>query len=945
MPDFSGDSGQSAAGGTVDTEAAYGAKGAAPNPNLEENASTQDTTGTAVSGIGAALPGGSLTDPAAGAQSSSETGAPGSEYPVRPGTPGTYGWSQGTPDTEGVLGGGTPANFVPTNTALTGVLDTQAGGGGAFYSAYGTPPAYRAPAAYVAGSLKDTTLTDILGNQASAQPLNNATVMAAGTVDTSYYGAPAAPAALSAQTDTFTQTAATRPYYLSMDGVVPSTIVVRDVTKSTTLALTTNYTVTTAGNGPNTNVYITPVASAGYTQGDTLAVSYSYGTPQYFDSNLPAAQSITVTDTMYLSTIGQQLSQWGVTTAAASIVVFDVTTNQSLTYNTDYTVTKVVQPFTPGESWLPAANVPISYVITRIPSSTHSNNGDVITATYAYSSSVPLAPAMGSTTLQTDAGISFTAAPVALSKTGIVTSPGSFVVTDTTGANAGKVQVLNVDYTLVLSGSGSTLTYTIARLAGSTHSTSGDSVSVTYAYGNAAYFTSGPVVPMNRGVWVPWTPPAGITEVDYYQVLCSDLGTQYVPATGQPSFYGQPSPSGGGGFGNPAFQTDTFTTSFANAISPPPAPVPTTLGSGGTILAGTYGVIVSYTNAAGESVGSASGSVTTTGSTSTITIPSPPTVPGATGWYAYVTQLGGTIYTRQQAPGSPTALGTNLTLTAPPTSSGTNPLNAPTTGSTLSKTGIITAPNQLIVRDLTSTENDPMQPTGTVLEYGYDYTVTSIGNGPWQTYMVSRNPSSVNSAAGDTITVDYWWDTMGTTPLTAANDTITLVAGTAALHNSAVITPAASLIVIDTTTSKALAYNLDYTVSQTGEGPGETYSITRISGGPANVGATDTLHVYYLYGTTLGTLFTQGMTENIGPIYNPSGTTRSFQGYTFQVAAGNRAGLGPYSPVSDYAAPLNPNVNSSPTAHNYPGTLDPANTVNPIYLPNGSIKAGTGLGA
>lgn len=115
-------------------------------------------------------------------------------------------------------------------------------------------------------------------------------------------------------------------------------------------------------------------------------------------------------------------------------------------------------------------------------------------------------------------------------------------------------------------------------------------------------------------------------------------------------------------------------------LAAPAAPVPTTATTGGTVAAGTYGAIVTYVNAYGETTGSAAGSVVTTGSTSTITVPSPAASGNATGWYAYVTQAGGTTYTRQQAAGSPTAIAVNLTLTAPPTSSGANPPTLNTTG-------------------------------------------------------------------------------------------------------------------------------------------------------------------------------------------------------------------------------------------------------------------------
>lgn len=117
--------------------------------------------------------------------------------------------------------------------------------------------------------------------------------------------------------------------------------------------------------------------------------------------------------------------------------------------------------------------------------------------------------------------------------------------------------------------------------------------------------------------------------------------------------------------------------------NPPAAPVPTTNATGGTIAAGTYLVVVSYVTPLGETIGSAVGSITTAGTTSTITVPSPaaailgpasPNFAAYTGWYAYVTQVGGSSFTRQQAAGSPTPIGTNLVLTAPPTSTGLPPL-------------------------------------------------------------------------------------------------------------------------------------------------------------------------------------------------------------------------------------------------------------------------------
>jgi hypothetical protein len=124
--------------------------------------------------------------------------------------------------------------------------------------------------------------------------------------------------------------------------------------------------------------------------------------------------------------------------------------------------------------------------------------------------------------------------------------------------------------------------------------------------------------------------------------------------------------------GNGETLPSTETSLALGQIPAPAAPTLATATTGGTILAGVYEVVTSYVNAAGETVGSVNSSINTTGSTSTITITSPPALDGATGWYAYVSQDDGTVAsaTRQQTAGSPTAIGTNLTLTAPPTSTG-----------------------------------------------------------------------------------------------------------------------------------------------------------------------------------------------------------------------------------------------------------------------------------
>jgi len=640
---------------------------AGPLPaGTQGQASNADTEGGSAGGLGSAAGYGSLTDPAMGTQSGSETGAPGSEYAVTESAPGTYGWAGGAPDTEAVYGGGLPEDYSPADTGLTGSLDTQdSGGSNLVPSMYSSPNGYRAPSSGVAAGNKDTTLTDILGNQVNANPLPVDSSYAARQIDTSYIGAPAAPTLLASQTDAFASAAAGSRLYLSQKGVVPSSIVVTNTTSSQAMVLGTDYTVTTAGNGEETVAYISPEVAAHFAAGNNVSVTYSYGDATYYGSNIPA--------------------------------------------------------------------------------------------------SVPAAPG--------------TPTPTAV----------------------------------------------------------------------------------NRGVSLAWAPPSGTTPVDGYLLEAEDRGTMYVPASGQPVMDGQPAPSGGAQAGEPAYQADTFTALTA-ALAAPSAPAPTKADTGGTVAAGTYKVAATYVNANGETVASTQGTVVTTAATSTLTVPSPSAEAGAAGWYAYVSQAGGSTLTRQQTAGSPTAIGTALTLTAPPTSTGAAPPASDTTLPTTSRTGIVTPPGQVIVRNTTGTENDPMQPDGTVLELGYDYAITQTGIGPWAQYRISVLASSQNVKAGDTLVAEYW-------------------------------------------------YGAD----------------------PSSVTA----------------VFTQGLVPNTPVIYKPDGSTPYSQGYRFRVAALNKAGTGPFSGWSAYAVPLNynaPQPGHEGSVQSGPSALDPANAINPIYLPDGSVKAGTGLG-
>lgn len=190
-----------------------------------------------------------------------------------------------------------------------------------------------------------------------------------------------------------------------------------------------------------------------------------------------------------------------------------------------------------------------------------------------------------------------------------------------------------------------------------------------------------------------------------------------------------------------AFQAAT--ASGVDGLAPPAAPVPTQTTSGGTVAAGVYTVSTSYVNPSGETVASLTGTVTTTTGASTITVPSPPALSNATGWYAYVSQVNLTSLTRQQSPGSPTAIGTNLTLTAPPTNTG-----APPGGVNGTSSRIVTA----IANAITSAA---AVATGTALYFAFMKAdaLTPVLMGSVGTSGCDLNLNSVSLASGNLVAV------------------------------------------------------------------------------------------------------------------------------------------------------------------------------------------------
>lgn len=147
------------------------------------------------------------------------------------------------------------------------------------------------------------------------------------------------------------------------------------------------------------------------------------------------------------------------------------------------------------------------------------------------------APA-GSVTVQTDTGLTINAASsTALTHPGVV--PGSISVQDTT---ASKALVLGTDYTVSFSGSGADNTASIRRVGTSTNSADGDSVTVTYSTGDAAYFEgnlpanrpsapTGVTATGHRGyVTVAWAAPTAGEIINGYRVENDADGVYFAPA-------------------------------------------------------------------------------------------------------------------------------------------------------------------------------------------------------------------------------------------------------------------------------------------------------------------------------------------------------------------------------------------------------------------------------
>lgn len=290
--------------------------------------------------------------------------------------------------------------------------------------------------------------------------------------------------------------------------------------------------------------------------------------------------------------------------------------------------------------------------------------------------------------------------------------------------------------------------------------------SVTFTYG-----TTGAVP--SSGTFT-----AGAVAVDQNNTLrvCITSGTPGVwRRAGSRSFQFYLDDYGAKGDGTQALVNTTSGSAIITAtpLAAPSAPTVSNSGSGGTIAAGTYQVEVTYVNRWGETVASASASTTTTGTTSTITITAPASKGNATGWYAYVTQAGGSTYTRQQGAGSPTPSQQNLILTAPPTSSGANPPGADSSAAQVfTSTGVDGGKNVIICGGLGS----PGAPwIDTILSVQSSTQATLSTNGASQGGNVTQAGCAMAFSTDDRLAIDACIQAAQAYILTSGDNTIQII--------------------------------------------------------------------------------------------------------------------------------------------------------------------------
>lgn len=266
-------------GANVDTTGVVGNTGAIPIGTQYAQPGTPDTTGDSGAAYGSTTP--------------------------RPNPPGM----SGTPDTEGVYGPNQPSAFTPVSVLLGATLDTTQGFAGNM-----SAPVYRAPLTTPGASTYDTTNAK---GFTGAVPVDNYPWISGGTTETAYFGAPSGSIVSTSVDRTIDQTTPTaastagvigaaaslvvvnkgkintvtdeshvltalNPFTLTNNGVTDATTAIVVKKSTTVLVLGTDYTIVATGSAGTRNMSITPIDSATVDSGDTLLVTYHYGSAAYF---------------------------------------------------------------------------------------------------------------------------------------------------------------------------------------------------------------------------------------------------------------------------------------------------------------------------------------------------------------------------------------------------------------------------------------------------------------------------------------------------------------------------------------------------------------------------------------------------------------------------------------------------------------------------------------